>query len=203
MTGSHFISDVKTYARWKSLVNRCVHTDRRLPSQVFVESFGHFRFEEIDWLMSSDGWAWLQSMCRRSGDEQLLMGVIEPDPETYFHAAFGVYSWIELSPDMSDEGYSNARWLAPKESHTDHMQYMARSLVWVPASGQWVVWGDRDYEVCVLASRDSGLASEWHDVEWAVDVPLAMSLRIRPGQVDLPPAVAQFRKNFGHIREGR
>jgi len=172
MEDGAFIQDTERFAKWKTQVEDCFHIERSLPEQVFAANMTHFRFEEFDWVMSSNFWPQVQNLCERFGDSSLLIAVLDPDPLKYYKNEFGHVNWAEISACASSEDYWDMLNHFPKGCPADSLIANSEKIVWLPPSGMWAVWGERSYEVSVLGSQITKISHLWNDVEWALKTAL-------------------------------
>lgn len=146
----------------------------RLPDQVFKATYRNYAFAEFDAAMSAEFWPVIQELLRIANAESILIAVLEPDPETYFFKQFGGYNFVELDKRASPTDYWNALESGPDGSPADAILYNSEVVVWVPASNDWVIWGQRDCGVCVLGTNmdgdSSGIVSNeiWNSVDNAI-----------------------------------
>jgi hypothetical protein len=192
-----FIADEKEFAESKKWVDRVFNTEQELPEQVFQESFHGFKFEEFDWAMGEAFWSVLQDLCRKSEDAYCLMGVLNPDPVRYFYKAFGRFSWVKLPVDLTADEYFSVLAHEPAKSPADAILYHSYTVVWVPPSGKWGIWGERDMGVCVLGFRDEKdgwhrlpFLNHWHPINETVFSWMSLNF----SQQQLPGAFVQKMK---------
>jgi hypothetical protein len=141
---------------WK-LVNAIFRVGHCMPDQVLNKSFTKFFFEEFDYGMDPLFWnAVIQPLALASGDTHVLIGILDPDPVNYFYHAFGYYNWFKLSIDNETANdYSDVLISGPERSEADAILYNSETVIWVPMSGKWAVWGERSVELCALAFSDN------------------------------------------------
>ena len=169
-TTNSFISDSQLFAKCKAELERICRTERQLPEQVFEDRFNCFVYEEFDWAMSEDFWATLQVLARESGDESLLISILDPDPVDYYKKEFRYYNWALISAASTADEYWTLLNDCPEESPADSMLANSERIVWAARSGAWVVWGERSLGICILACLDGKLAKSvsWHDLDWVL-----------------------------------
>jgi hypothetical protein len=164
------ISDSQVFAECKAEIERCCCIEKQLPAQVFRERFNCFFFEEFDWAMSEEFWATLQDLARKSGDQSLLVSVLEPDPVDYYKREFGCYNWAIISSTSTADEYWTLLNHHPEESPADSILSNSERVVWAARSGAWAVWGERALEICVLACSKVNIAesASWHNMDWVL-----------------------------------
>lgn len=186
-----FLADEKEFVEIKGWVDRVFNTEQELPEQVFKESFHGFKFEEFDWAMDEAFWSTIQNLCLKSEDAHCLIAVLNPDLVRYFYKEFGRFSWAKLPVDLSADEYFSVLAHEPVESPADAILYNSYTVIWVPPSGKWGIWGERDTGVCVLGFRDEkdGLhrlpvLNNWHPINETVFSWMSMNFH----QLQLPGA---------------
>jgi hypothetical protein len=118
--------------------------------------------------MSGAFWSVLQELASQSGDHELVLGVLAPDPASYFKAQFGYYSWATLPVTLSSNDYWDFLNSAPSESLADSVLANAQVVVFTVPSMRWIVWGERESGLCVLASSNGDQSPAWNDLGWIV-----------------------------------
>jgi hypothetical protein len=171
------IREKKDFEQLWGLVNSIFKINQRLPDQVFNQNYSHFLFEEFDWAMSADFWdSCIRPLAALSQDTQILVAVLDPDPINYFYREFGYYGWRKVSVDIGGHNYFNLLGAGPASSPADAMLFDSESVVWVPMSKQWAIWGERSYGTCILAFADGNtklaktpLLKTWRSADKALD----------------------------------
>jgi len=148
-----FINSTGAFKEREALIRNAVRVHRSLPEQVFNDRFRRFLFEEFDWCMSSEFWLSLQELARESCDTIVLLAVLDPDPNDYFLKEFGYFNWADLPISMSASDYWDLLNAHPKDCAADSVLANSERVVWLPHSGKWAIWGERNRGVCVLATR--------------------------------------------------
>lgn len=132
--------------------------NKRLPQQVFRKNFDCFLFQEFDWALSDDILPTIKELSNSTRDREFLTAVLKPDPVDHFLKEFGYYNWLKASVNISGEDYVNALWTHPKDSIADNIITNSNIVVWLSHSLQWVIWADRDMEICIIgmvSTKDS------------------------------------------------
>ncbi|MGE6629168.1 hypothetical protein [Bacillus sp. NPDC077027] len=70
----------------------------------------------------------------------------------YYLEKFSYYNWLKTSVEISGEDYINALWTSSKEATADDVITNSIIVVWLSNSLQSAIWGDRDLEICILAT---------------------------------------------------
>jgi hypothetical protein len=80
--------------------------------------------------------------------------VLDPNPVEYFYKEFNYYNWMKLPVNLSPDEYLDVLELGPEESPADAVLYNSYTVIWLPPSMKWAIWGERSYGVCVLGIQD-------------------------------------------------
>lgn len=194
------IYEPQEFENIQRLIKSVFNTNQNLPQQVFSNDYSHFIFEEYDWAIYYEFWGVLQQLATASQDTHIITALLEPNPVTFFFKEFGYYSWFKLPTTLSEKEYGEMMNYGPKAKPDETLLYMSSVVAWVPLSKKWAIWGDRRYEVCILAFADqsiimpnNSLKGRWRPVKNALDE--LISLIFRHQQV--PQEIADtFIKNY-------
>lgn len=167
---SYFIADDSAFGRLRADLEVTVYPDLRLPEVPFKQSFRVLGFEEFDWAMSGEFWPVLQKLASQSGDQELVFAVLDPDPVNYFKAMFGYYNWAILPATLSSNDYWNFLNTDPTESPADSMLGNAQAVIFTVPSKRWLIWGERESGLCVLASAYGDTVPAWNNLDWVMDL---------------------------------
>jgi hypothetical protein len=152
---SFFTGTNQDYQAALLLLNKIFQVKKRLPEQVFKSPFLGFVCGDFDNCMSVDFWdLLLQPLGKKLNDSHILTAVLDPDPKNYFYHNFGYYNMLNLPINMTGAEYLNNLVIGPAENEADAILYNSEVVVWVPNGGRWAIWGERSYEVCILAFAD-------------------------------------------------
>lgn len=160
-----FLSRETEFESWRGLVAGILTDQVRLPESPFTKRFGRYSFEEFDWMLSAGCWPALAELAKTSGDVNILLAILEPDPVRYFKTEFGIYNWAVLPVNIEKDDYWNFLNLAPGESPADSVLANSEMVLWMPSSQKWAIWGERSSGLCVLASEINTVV--WQDIDWA------------------------------------
>jgi hypothetical protein len=171
------IREIKDFEKLWDVVTSIFKINHRLPDQVFSPSYRNFLFEEIDWAMSADFWdSFIRPLALASQDTHLLVAVLDPEPINYFYREFGYYGWRKLAVDIGGGDYFKLLGVGPASSPADAMLFDSETVVWVPTSKQWAIWGERSSGACILAFADektklakTPLLKTWRSADKALD----------------------------------
>lgn len=179
-----FIRDVKTFDDSKRLIEKSFLINTLLPCQVFQSAFTWFAFDDFDWAMSGESWPVIQDLCNTSGDTSLLMAVLDPDPEKYYKKEFGYYNWVNVPSSISRSDYWGLINEHPECSEADSVLVNSETVVWLPQSANWAIWGERSYGLCVLGCSEPIQTDRWCSLEFALEniIPFNFRDSIIPGE---------------------
>ena len=105
--------------------------------------------------MSAEFWDFsLQPLARSLNDSHILTAVLDLDSKDYFYPNFGYYNVLNLPAATTGVQYLKGLETGPLESPADAILYNSETVVWVPSGGRWAIWGQREYEICILAFAD-------------------------------------------------
>ncbi|WP_243521918.1 hypothetical protein [Bacillus pseudomycoides] len=157
---STFIRNLQEFKKFEKLLNRVFYTKRELPEQVFRKNFGNYMFEQIDLAMSDEFWDTIQILARKTQDDYILCAVLDPRPLEYYYKEFGYFNWVKLPINLTADEYLDILNIEPDSSPADSIMSNSFTITWLSPSMKWAIWGDRSYEVCVLAFKDQNNVSE-------------------------------------------
>ena len=149
-----FVRKKKEFNKLIGIASDAFYIENRLPKQVFREQFNYFLFEEFDWAMDKDFWSIIQQLSKEAKDDYVLTAVLDPNPVEYFYKEFNYYNWMKLPVNLSPDEYLDVLGLGPEESSADAVLYNSYTVIWLPPSMKWAIWGERSYGVCVLGLQD-------------------------------------------------
>lgn len=158
--------------------------NKRLPEQVFDKDFSSFICEESYFALSNEFWGTIQQLANLFGDEHIIVGVIEPDPDTYFFQEFGYYNWFKFPTNITASAYADILHKEPEDSPADALTYNSEIIIWTSLSRKWAVWMERGYDICILGftDRDSmiflnTLIGRWRPPIQALDELIALNFK--------------------------
>ena len=155
------IKEHKNFEKFLKLIERVIKVKKNLPEQVFNQQFSNYLFEEFDWSMTSDFWnEVLKELAVASSDKEIIIAVLDPDPIRYFYETFGEYNVLKLSTNISGQEYWNILKIGPENSEADAILFNSETVIWLPLSMKWAIWGNRSYGVCILAFSDKMLREQ-------------------------------------------
>lgn len=171
------IREKKDFEKLWEVVNSIFKINHRLPNQVFNSGFCNFLFGEFDRVIGDAFWdSSIKPLALASQDTHLLVAVLDPDPINYFYREFGYYNWRKIPVNITGHDYFKILEIGPENSPADAMVFNSETVVWVPMSKKWAIWGERSYGTCILAftEESTGLATTsltktWRSAEKALD----------------------------------
>lgn len=143
------IRNIEDFYKYKELLSKVCNQDCDLPYQVFRKEFGYYLFNQFDDAMSD--WGTLQQLASVSKDEYIVTAVLDPKPMEYYFKEFGYFNWIKFPKNIESNEYWNALELGPENWPADSISNNSFTVVWFSPSMKWAIWGDRNYEVSILA----------------------------------------------------
>lgn len=152
------------------LLNKIFYIHEQLPNQVFMSAYSGFMFQDFDWTMTRYFWNFvLKPLGNMFEDDYILTTVLDPDPVNYFYHNFGYYNMFKFPLNTAGSDYWKSLESGPVGSPADAILYNSDIVVWAPASAKWAIWGQRSYEICILAFSDKEshkLASSQLQLNW-------------------------------------
>lgn len=149
-----YIQDEKEFRYYYERASQIFKMDKTFPSQVFKKGFTGFKFEEFLSAMSIDFWPTLRNLALNSGDEVVIVGVLDPKPVECYQKIFGYYNWIAIPTSVTDDDYYDVLEYGPDNSPADSIIDSSSILVWFSPSLHWGIMGDRDGDFCVIGFTD-------------------------------------------------
>jgi hypothetical protein len=135
----------------RAMIERCLRTDQRFPSQVFSclpMTFYALAFED---LISSDFHPIADHLAALYGDSSIAALSVEPSAEDYrgWHGFYGAFS-LKIPAEL--DNYVKHLAFNLGETRIVAHQLVFTSLVFCLAgsSGRWACWGERDHGVAIL-----------------------------------------------------
>ncbi|WP_144557117.1 hypothetical protein [Bacillus pumilus] len=147
-----FISDPKEFEHVLSFVHSLIHSTKTFPDQVLKTKIPHYLFEEFHWLLSDDGWEMLKGLALNHHDDYILMAVLdEQQSMDDYYRNFGYYPWVKIPLNLTLSDYLDLLTDYPIESVNDSIMDIASRVIWVSPSAKWIIYGERGYEIGILA----------------------------------------------------
>jgi hypothetical protein len=148
------INTVQEFDQTQQFIQSVFDTRLVLPQQIFSKEYSNFTLDEYDWTLCDEFWEVIQQLSQLSGDTDIIMAIIDPDPITYYHKKIG---YLKLPTTLTAQEYSDLLWYQSKEHNIDQVHFIANVVAWVPLSRKWAIWGERTYEVCILGFADQSI----------------------------------------------
>lgn len=144
------------------LLESLVDTNAELPDQVFAPTVAVFRIFDITEVWMAAFFDAAKHVMQVRGDQtRLLVAMIRPDPIGYYYAHFRKFPLFQFDRSDDAQTYLDALNADPGNSPADALVHNAAVLAIYPESCQWVVYGDRDFEVAIIATRDRETQEAW------------------------------------------
>lgn len=156
-TNQHILTITKEadFKEMELLVRKTFLLGCDVPNQVFNSSFGNFLFQEFDWALTPNFWdSAIQLFSHVLEDDYILVALLEPNPVSYFHQTFGYYNWFKCPLNINGHDYWEILEKSPKQSPADALLFNSETVIWLPSSLKWAIWGNRSYGLCIIAFHD-------------------------------------------------
>ncbi|MCP1461366.1 hypothetical protein J3D57_003336 [Bacillus amyloliquefaciens] len=93
----------------------------------------------------------LKSLAHHHHDEFILMAVLtQPDDMNRFYEEFGYFNWLKIPLNITEDEYLSILTDYPKHSKNDSIMNIASRVVWASPTLKWAIYGERDFEICIL-----------------------------------------------------
>jgi len=195
--GPRFADSDDSFSELVKVVHAQLNTACRLPDWPFKMLDGFAVIYEYDRILGGDFGPVIAALASAYGDEVVTVVGFEPSP-SYYRDAYNFYPGFQVPGRSAGDGYGEGLWYEPGGDPTGAMGDTLDVVAIVGASEAWSVWGQRDWEIGLLLTRDLGEAWLGDDVpRYNHDVDLA-SIR-SPAGWGMPLSDAQletFEKNL-------
>ena len=86
----------------------------------------------------------------------LLIIPINSFEENNFKKRYGVFNWMKISIINTYDQYMDLMNLCPRSGEETYSTLVCvDEIIWLPTSCKWVMYGSRDYDLCMLATQES------------------------------------------------
>ncbi len=194
----NFITDKIEHDRFVSRVCSLVDTSSCLPNNVFKKSFYGYYFISFDWLLDEDFLMLLKELSANFNDTTFDLWA--PCKEDNFQHNYNYYPAISFDMrSVARNEYTKAIVYDPDPSGMS-IRFRSKVLVLSGGSLEWAIWGDREFELGVIAvSREvPAFSTGKFDYIQFVDIEGALNLTsARFSRGGLPEEVAmRFINNY-------
>ena len=191
---SLLITDTADFKSRRLEVEKLFHCNATLPDQVFREGIDAFAFENFDLMLRDSFWPVVQELAEVSDDDSVLISVLDPDPSSFWKKHYGHYGSANIPVSISSCEFSDVlNKDSDKESPPGGLQLYANTVILVPQSAKWAIWGQRRWETCVVGFRDEVPTGSLNGLRWALDIYLTYCFKY----FTVPPDFAEtFRSNY-------
>ncbi|GAC42257.1 hypothetical protein [Paenibacillus popilliae] len=145
-----FLKEKQEFEKSFEIMEGMLKYKERLPKQIFKSPLDFFLICEIENAMGGPFENALKELAATSRDDYIIMGILDPDPVTYYYKEFGYYNWIHLPANMNEDYYWDMLNVEPKESPADTLVDNSYIMAWASPTNQWAIWGERDYGIAIL-----------------------------------------------------
>lgn len=125
----------------------------RLPSWPFLAGSGFVTIYEFDRLLGGDFGTVLQALAQVHGDETVTVVGLDP-PADYYSDNYGFLPAFRVAGDSVADTYGTALYFEPGGDATGAMGFTINILGMVGSSGCWSAWGQRDWEIALVLTRE-------------------------------------------------
>ena len=140
-------------------IDELVDRNATLPEQVFRPKASAFYVIDFDQLWSEEFFSDTQRLTVKAGDTVFTFAVLNPDPDSYYYAAFGKFPFLRFTNRDAADSYVTALHDDPGGSPADAIAYNSDVIVIYPRSQRWVIYGDRNLEIGIVAAIDDEMAT--------------------------------------------
>ncbi len=148
-----YIDNLNSFRNEEAIANSLIDRRAVFPEQVFQSPFSRFTFLNFDEIFSEYFYERMVAFLRSSHENDITLFVVEPDPESYFFHHFQKYPIVKIPATVSSAEFLSAIFEDPKDSPADAIAYNSSRLLVYSSSLEWAIFGSRDFEVGVFASK--------------------------------------------------
>ena len=194
-----FADSDSSFSELVKVINARMSPASRLPDWPFKSPYGFAVIYEYDRILGRDFGSVISSLVSASGDAMVTVVGFEPSP-SYYRDAYNFYPGFQVPGRNVRDGYGEGLQYEPGGDPTGAMGDTLNVVAITGTSGAWSVWGQRDWEIGLLLTRDRGGAWLGDDVpRYGHDVNLA-SIR-SPAGWGMPLSDAQIETFEENLRE--
>ena len=151
-----FATDGVQFDRLAHSVGAVAELRARLPAWPFRPQAAFSHVIEYDRVLGGDFAAVLVALAQAYGDGAVATVVLDPDVR-YYSEAYGILPGFQVETASLEAGYGEGLRHEPGGDPTGALAYTANVIAIAGASGQWALWGQRDWEIALLCTpHDSG-----------------------------------------------
>jgi len=121
-----------------------------LPENVFLTQFSNFKFNEFEWLMYDEFWDFMKILSDITGDDSVIISVIDPDPIEYHYKQFNFFNTVRIPKEFSVEEYRDVLNFHLPDSEADAIINNSNVISIFSNSKKWAIWADRNYGIMIL-----------------------------------------------------
>ncbi len=134
-------------------VSEQIDTAVRLPNWPFLVASGFVTIYEYDRLLGTSFGTVLQALVTTYGDSVVTVVGVEPRMP-YYRDEYSFFPAFQLEPGSAGSGYGEGMRHEPGGDPTGALAYTVNTLAIAGSSQAWSVWGQRDWEIGLLLTRD-------------------------------------------------
>lgn len=150
-------------------VKEIFELNNSLPKNVFLSQFSHFKFNEFEWLTYDEFWEFIKTLSNITGDNSVIVSVINPDPIEYHYKQFNFFNTVTIPKNFSVEEYRNVLNFHLPDSEADAIINNSNVVSIFSNSKKWAIWADRNYGIMILGFNfdEIEVFNELNFEEWA------------------------------------
>lgn len=151
-----FATDRIEFDRLAQSVGAVVELGARLPAWPFRPQAAFSQVIEYDRVLGGDFAAVLVALAQAYGDHTVATVVLDPDVR-YYSEEYGTLPGFQVETASLEAGYGEGLRYEPDGDPTGALAYTANVIAIAGSSGQWALWGQRDWEIALLCTpHDAG-----------------------------------------------
>ncbi len=154
MIDNLFVRRKEEFHKINELLHEAIDVRKEMPDYVFKKKYKYFKFIYDYEAFSNEFWDILKNLTLISQDNSIILAVLKPHPEEYYYKYFGYYNYGVFPIDTTADQYTKFISHSPKDSPADAILYNSYYICWFSNSLNWIIYFDREYELCVLAYDD-------------------------------------------------
>lgn len=194
-----FLTSKADYSQLKTKLSGIVDVEKKLPDMVFKKQFECLYFIDFDWLYDAAILDVVRFLAVGAHEQEFV--VWAPEQEKCYSDSFGYYPAIVLGTANPDDAKYTASIIYDPDPEGMSIRFQSNILILCGTSFEWAIWGDREFELAVIAVS-KGIPAfstgkfghmQFADIEGALNLTSARF----PNQI-VPSEIAErFKKNYG------
>lgn len=149
-----FVRETKDFEKINKLLLKAIDVTKEMPNYIFKKNYRFLRFIYDYDSFTAEFAIILKKFTTTSLDDNFYLAVLKPNPKEYFYKHFGYYNYGVFPYNVSTDEYTKFITHSPDDSPADAILYNSNYICWLSGSLNWVIYLDREFEICVLAYND-------------------------------------------------